>query len=110
MKKRIFVKVAGVENENLSKINEVKNAIETIRRFARDVRNLTESCRSIDETAVMQGKVDAENNLYLRMTIEVEGLEDILGNIATLTEKIKTEIEKMDKAIIIGMEKEPVKN
>lgn len=110
MKRRILVRVEGVENENLKEIKKVKNAVETIRDFARSTRNLTDSILSVNEKAVLQGEENAESNLCLSMTVDVEGLEDIMGNIAALTEKLKTEIEKMDKAIITGIEQESVKS
>ena len=109
MKKRIWVKVAGIENEDLAEIKKVKNAVETIKDFARHAKNLTENALSVDEKAVLPGEENAENNLCLSMVVNIEGLEDIMGNITVLTEKLKTEIEKMDEAIIIGIGKEPVK-
>ena len=109
MKKRIWVKVAGIENEDLAEIKKVKNAVETIKDFARHAKNLTENVLSVDEKAVLPGEENAENNLCLSMVVNIEGLEDIMGNITVLTEKLKTEIEKMDEAIIIGIGKEPVK-
>lgn len=112
MKKRILARVAGVENENLGEIKKVKDAVDTIRDFARHTRNLTENTLSAEEKVVVHGEENKNNSLYLSMVVDVEGLEDIMGSIAALTEKLKTEIEKMDEAIIIGIgkrEKSPSK-
>lgn len=110
MRKRILAKVTGIENANLEEIKKVKNAVETIRDFARKTRDLTENGLSVEEKVTIQGEENKGSSLYLSMTVEVEGLEDIMGNITALTEKLKEEIEKMDKAIIAGIEKKSVKN
>lgn len=109
MKKEIFVKVAGIKNENLEEIKEVEKAIGTIRAFARNIRNQADIF-PIKEKAVMQGEEDKENNLCLYMTVDAEGIEDVIGEIVMLTEKLGKELEKMDEKIIIGIRKEPAKN
>lgn len=107
MKKKLIVSLKGIENENLKEIKEVERAIEKIKRFARNANDLNEYS-FVSENAESYGNENKENNLCIAMTVETEGLEDILGNIKTLTEKLKTEIERMDKAIIIGIEKASV--
>lgn len=108
MKKMLYVKVVGIENENLKEIKKVENAIATIKNFARHTGDLYESMSPICEIATMQGEENKENSLLLSIAVEVEELEDIMGNIAALTEKLKTEIRKIDKAVITRMGKEPV--
>lgn len=107
MKKRVLIAIKGIENENLNEIKEVENAIEKIKSFARHSENLNKY-QFVTENAEMQGENNNNNNnLYLSLNIEVEGLEDILGSIATLTAKLKIEIEKLDKAITMSIEKAP---
>lgn len=107
MKRRVLVAVKGIKNENLDQIQKVSDAIETIKKFAREAKALVE--REVISEETYESEEKDPNELLISMVVEIDGLEDVLGNIGILAEKLKTEIRKMDKAIAIGLGTAPAK-
>ena len=111
MERKILMKVKGIENENLRRIEEVREAIRIINKFARDMGRLDGyfSITSICENVELCGDKKEENGLYFAITVETGMLEEIMANVKDLAEKLNTELKKIDRAIIMGLEKAPAK-
>lgn len=111
MKKTISVSIESFNNRDLKKIEKTKAAIRTIEELVRDMRKTASGIKV--ECLEVEAKEDTEETKektpafsYFNMTVDIEGLEEIMGRISKTTDELEAELQELNGAIYMAISNE----
>lgn len=111
MKKTISISIESINNKNLKKIQETRAAIRTIKELAQEMRRTAretkvECLEAVAKDDTEETKDNTPAFSYFNMTVDIEGLEEIMERISKTTDELEAELQELNGTVYMAISNE----